>query len=507
MSVFKKVLNTCGAMALATSFIACDKSGTEPIFGSDEVIPSSDQHQNYSSSRVTSSSSRGSTTSSTIKEELEYNYEVLDYFYLYAHKNEGLSDQEELGDFSKYSNATTIKNHSKNWCSEEYGLVCNMYADLSDNFTRYFDPSYAEYILQYLTESEATVGIGAEIKIVLDTDTGDTSIIVDQVYENGPSDKAGLMVGDTVVSINGNKPVNNAGIDKLTSGNDGEKIEFVVQRDGETKTITVTIGEFNSPTVYLSFKDSIPVIKVTEFTSYTVNEGGTYGEFVKALNKIKDDYKAVIIDLRDNPGGDVEHCNNMSAEMLDKGDTIIIDIETNVDSSGSLFNKTYFQKFDTTAYIAEKDGIGKDLYYVFLADSGSASCAEVMLSAGTVNNFSPVVGQTSYGKGIGQFVIMTYHDGLALVTGLRSMDKNGDVYHKYGIVPDYIINDYDKQMEKALEIAKKAAAGDKEKRTAGYGTESTGHFAKKAMAQKISFPKNKKEFLKQLDGAFKFQKR
>ncbi|MCQ2107224.1 MAG: S41 family peptidase [Fibrobacter sp.] len=490
-----------GALALAATISGCDASGTEPIFSPDNGNISSSSRDWHRSS---------SSTKETFPEaELQFNYEVLDYFYLYAHKNKNLSDHDELGDFEEYYNPARFLPVNTSYCIEggDFERVCNMYEHMSDPFTRYYDPAYASRILQYLTESEATVGIGAEIKIVLDTDTGDTSIIVDQVYENGPSDKAGLMVGDTVVSINGNKPVNNAGIDKLTSGNDGEKIEFVVQRDGETKTITVTIGEFNSPTVYLSFKDSIPVIKVTEFTSYTVNEDGTYGEFVKALNKIKDDYKAVIIDLRDNPGGDVDHCNNMSAELLSKGDTIIIDLETDVDSSGSGSFIEYFQKIDTTTYVAEKDGIGKDLYYVFLADSGSASCAEVMLSAATVNKKSPVVGQTSYGKGIGQYVIETYASGLSLVTGLRSMDKDGGVYHKVGIEPDYPLNDENEQMAKALEIAKNAVNGNKEERTKGYGTTSTGHFAKARSTTSFAVPRNKKDLMQQMSGVYKFKNR
>lgn len=489
-----------GALALATTISGCDASGTEPIFSPDNGNISSSSRDWHRSS---------SSTKETFPEaELQFNYEVLDYFYLYAHKNKNLSDHDELGDFEEYYNPARFLPVNTSYCIEggDFERVCNMYEHMSDPFTRYYDPAYASRILQYLTESEATVGIGATIDEVSTNDSTAT-FIISQVFENGPGFNSGLMEGDTILTINKDTPKNWDELDSLLSGEKGSIKDIDIKRGENTISLRIKLDEFNAPTVLLSFKDSIPVIKITEFTAYTVNEDGSYGEFVNALNKIKDDYKVAIIDLRDNPGGDVDHCNNMSAELLSKGDTIIIDLETDVDSSGSGSFIEYFQKIDTTTYVAEKDGIGKDLYYVFLADSGSASCAEVMLSAATVNKKSPVVGQTSYGKGIGQYVIETYASGLSLVTGLRSMDKDGGVYHKVGIEPDYPLNDENEQMAKALEIAKNAVNGNKEERTKGYGTTSTGHFAKARSITSFAVPRNKKDLMQQMSGVYKFKNR
>jgi len=494
MKVLKSVLCAGGVIALATAFTGCTESGTEPIFN-----PNAGNGSN-NGSYYSSSSNSGTNTNSIEYKELSYNYDLLDLYYIYGHRN------KELKEFDVYARATNTDYSSKSYCTDRYAKVCNMYGDMSDPFTRYFDPSYAQYILSMLSETEALIGLGTDVvEVKVD---GATKVVVNQVYENSPAEVYGLMEGDTVLSVNGYNVSSVKAFEAETKGEKGDRVTLEVLRGDETKTISVKLGEYNEPTVYLTYNDSIPVIQITEFTPTTSSVDGSYGEFVKALNKIKDNYKAAIIDLRDNPGGDVDHCNRMSAELLAKGDTVIIDIETDVDSSGYGSNKTYFQKLDTIPYIAEKDGIGKDLYYVFLANENSASCAEVMLSAVTVNKKTPVVGQNSYGKGIGQYVIQTSYvaNGLALITGLESMDKNGEIYHKYGIAPDYVIIDEDDQMEKALEIAKNAVNGKKEERTAGYGTTDTGHFAKTKAQASVGFPKTKKDLLNQMSGAYKIKK-
>jgi len=497
MNHLKNVLCAGGVIALAAAFTGCSESGTEPIFNPNAGISSNSNGYYYSSGSYSSSSIN---KNSLEYKELSYNYDLLDLYYIYGHRN------DELEDFEVYVKSNNTDFNPKSYCIDRYAKVCNMYGDMSDPFTRYFDPSYAQYILSMLSETEALVGLGTDV-IEVQVD-GKTKVVINQVYENGPAEVYGLMEGDTVLTVNGINISSVKAFEAETKGEKGDRDTLEVLRGDETKTIIVKLDEYNAPTVYLTFNDSIPVIQITEFTPTTSSVDGSYGEFVKALNKIKDNYKAAIIDLRDNPGGDVDHCNKMSAELLSKGDTVIIDIETDVDSSGYGSNKTYFQKLDTIPYTAEKDGIGKDLYYVFLANENSASCAEVMLSAVTVNKKSPVVGQNSYGKGIGQYVIQTSYvaNGLALITGLESMDKNGEIYHKYGIAPDYEIIDEDDQMEKALEIAKNAVNGKKEERTAGYGSKDTGHFAKAKAQASVGFPKTKKDLLNQMSGAYKIKK-
>ena len=432
---------------------------------------------------------------STVPMELQYNYELLAYLYFYAHLNKEISENVE-----DYYRAPLQEDYGYSMCTIDYTDVCYMYSKMSDPFTRYYDPYYAPYILDMLEQSDQEVGIGAEYEFVEKSNT----LVITEVYSKSPADKAGLAEGDTVISIRGASPTNEDAAQALLSGKDGDEIALGIKRGDDTSTVRIQLATYATPTVKLRYQDSIPVIRITEFTPQTVSDSGTYGEFVQALRKTEG-AKSTIIDLRGNPGGDVDQCNAISAELLSKGDTIIIDVETNVDSILEKGQWTYFQIFDTVAYTVTVDGSGRDRYYVFLADSMSASCAEVMLSSISVNKKSPIVGLTSYGKGIGQRVLVTIQNGLSLITGLQSIDREGNVYHKVGIVPDFESGDPEEQMAKAVEWARDGSMI----RTAGYGTTSTGHFAKaRAMGkQEFGLPKNRQELLRQLGGKISFPKR
>jgi C-terminal processing protease CtpA/Prc len=269
----------------------------------------------------------------------------------------------------------------------------------------------------------------------------------------------------------------------MCTGNIGDIIKIVVNRNDELVVAAVTVDEYNEPSVRLTYQDSIPVIQIQQFVVTTISDKGTFGEFLSALKKTEG-AKSTIIDLRGNPGGETKQCDSIAAALLSKGDTIIIDIEAIPDSVREGRYWRYVQRLDTVSRIVPGDGVGKDRYYVVMADTGSASCSESMLSALTANRHVPVVGQLTYGKGIGQIVIdSTYRYGLALITALQSFDKNWESYHDLGIVPDFEIDDPDEQLAKAVELAKEGTYI----RTAGYGTRKLNHFSKARLQE----PSNK----------------
>jgi len=463
----------------ALAFVGCSSdSDNEGI-----ILPSTTAREQVAGS---------SSSQDQLSTELEYNYELLNYYYFYAHLDNELSE-----DIQDYYNSPYQDSYGYSACTIRYTDVCYMYSKMQDRFTRYYDPNYASRVYAMLNESESAVGIGAEIDSVAAGDQG--ALVFSQVYPKSPAEKAGVKANDTLLTVENTVPGSTKALETLLTGKEGDSVAVEVKRGQDTLAMKIEIAQYQVPTVFVSYKDSIPVIHITEFTSKTVNDSGTYAEFKEAL-RATEGAKATIIDLRDNPGGDVDQCNSISAELLSNGDTVIIDIETNVDSTFKNGKFNYVQVFDTVTYTATRDGIGKDRYYVFLSSDTSASCAEVLLSAMTVNRKSPVVGLNSYGKGIGQYLLPTVKNGLALITGLRSMDKNGDVYHTFGIAPDFEIEDPDEQLAKAVELAKDPF---KIEHTAGYGKENTGNFLKKARPASSEgfFPKNRKEFYKSLSGA------
>lgn len=379
--------------------------------------------------------------------------------------------ETEVKDVNKY-----LDEGAKNGFTEddyEFPDVSYMYSTLSDNFTNYFSPYIAERILKQLVYSEATAGIGADFQEIIETNcttdglcTNSGTLVFKHVYKNGPADKAGVLKGDTLLTIDGTGPRNEQHFRRLEAVFDaGETVPFAIKRGEDTLNISITFDQYFSPTVFVDMVDSIPVITVSEFTDTTVLVTGTYGEFLDALEETAG-AKSTIIDLRGNPGGTVEHCVNMAAEMLPKNDTIITIISHTIDS---LTEEPYI---DTTTFITEEDGIGAERYYVILADSNSASCAELMVAGVVSNTKSPVVGQTTYGKAIGQSYLETIAGGLTGITSMRLLDKNGQTYQKYGIVPDFEEGDSTRALQIAATLAKEMQAT----RTQGYGTVDKGHF-------------------------------
>lgn len=399
--------------------------------------------------------------------ELYYNYVLLDYFYLYGHLRNELADDYKvyLGKESDNDNLT------KGYCTSAYYDVCYMYSQLRDPFTQYFDPAAAPQIAENILRTPTIRGIGAEVEEI--TDSTSQYLRISDIYPGSPAEKAGLQIGDIVVQIDGLSISTTSNFDAMCTGNIGDVIKIVVDRNDEMVVAAVIVDEYNEPSVRVSYQDSIPVIRILKFVSTTISDSGSYGEFLTALKKTED-AKSTIIDLRGNPGGETRQCNGIAAELLSKGDTITIDIEAHLDSVFEGRNIRYIQKMDTLTYTVTADGLGKNRYYVFMADTASASCAELMLSALTSNRSTPVVGQLTYGKQIGQILDTTLYGGLALITALQGFDKNWESFHDLGIVPDYEIDDPDEQMAKAVELAKKAS----EKRTAGYGTKRLYHFSK-----------------------------
>lgn len=403
-------------------------------------------------------------------EQLEFfnNYDYLDFYYI--------NSQTELGDYEEYYQKAT---------GESFADVKYMYSKMSDSYTTYYDPEYFQTLNYWLSYSPSAMGIGAEVV------KEDSLLVVSQVYPKAPAEVAGLKAGDIVVSVDSLEISSVELFDRLVTSEVGDIVTLQILRDSVEKEISVTINNYIMPTVFLNIEDSIPMITITEFSDTTVSDSGTYGEFLQALEKTSG-AKATIIDLQQNGGGSTEQCLNIASEFLPKNDTILITLSTEVDTTGG--PEYYKQLIDTVAWYSATDGVAKDRYIVVLADDRTGSCSEMLMAALSANKKSPVVGTTTYGKGIGQYYLLTYAYGYARITAMKMFDKNFDTYHKVGFLPDYAIADRDSAIAKAVELAKKRKA----KRTAGYGTEDLGHFPDKPLLKQgfasNSFPREKGAF-------------
>jgi C-terminal peptidase prc len=335
----------------------------------------------------------------------------------------------------------------------EYGNytdVLLMYELLDDPFTSYYQPLIAQQVLEYFTTSGsgALVGILTGLVEKADPSAPDT-LFIKRVFKNSPADDAGILESDKILELNGKKTTGSSAAEvyeEETAGGVGTTIRFKLLR-GETVVNTDAVkAEINVPTVFAERIEGVPLIQITEFSSYSLDETGSTGEFADALREFRD-ADTLLIDLRNNPGGSVEECLNMSDEIIESG--MMISLEEHYIDPQSLKFKT-----ERVDFPAEAGGLGEDKTYIFLADSNSASCAEIMLSAARERLQSIIVGSTTYGKGIGQNLLFTLNGGLAKITSLEFIPQSGATYHLVGIAPDHEVFGATASLAYAVALAK-----------------------------------------------------
>ncbi len=403
--------------------------------------------------------------------EFEYNYAFL-YFYYYK-------AGAELKSAEYYTRNVDTSEYIPS--VQDVADVLFMYEDMSDHFTNYYPSIYFDELWALLTESESNKTVGMAV---------DSTLTVKRVYPNSSAYSAGVKKGDIVIAVDSIFLEGNYDrYTKLVDSSSASTFEILFDRGGDTLQISLLKTEILLPTVYLDSIKGIPVITVTEFTDSTSNVNGTSAEFAEILEET-DGAKSTVLDLRGNPGGSVDQCSDMAKMLLARGDTIIR-------GTYAIPDKDYEVQIDSAfVTVATTNGIGKGRYYVLMLDSGSASCSEIFAAAITSNLKTPIVGELSYGKGIGQFYIVTDANGIAGATSLRLFDKDGVSYHTNGFVPDFVIADPDSAMNEAIKLAQKGTY----KRTAGYGTTPLSHWTG-PKDKKAEGPASIKNF--ERDGAFK----
>jgi C-terminal processing protease CtpA/Prc len=278
-----------------------------------------------------------------------------------------------------------------------------------------------------------------------------------------PAEAAGLIKEDRIIKINGVDLTalpalkGSALLTKYQEAAAGDTVSLTILRSGAAKKVgPVTKEVMRPPTVFLEYAEGIPVIQITEFSTLSGYDeaaldktSNTIKELRAALTEVKKKGTPPvgIIDIRGNPGGELNQCYDAIDELVASG--IYIQIEQH-DVNEELQTPVIIK----TPQQAKPGGLGEDIPWIFLADSGSASAAEIMLFA--VKNCRPetyIIGETSYGKGVGQFYNLTpIAGGLFGITALKVFDKDWVSYHGIGIVPDEPTDSAD-ALEKAVEYA------------------------------------------------------
>ena len=225
-------------------------------------------------------------------------------------------------------------------------------------------------------------GIGLEFNIFNDT------INVLNVLPNGPSDKAGLQVGDKFLkagdSVIAGVHITAEKIKKLLRGSGGSKVEILILRNGLQKTINISRGIiplYSLDAAYM-ITDTIGYIRLNKFSETT------YKEFMQATGDLqKKGMKSMILDLRDNGGGILTEATNVADEFL---------------SGDKLITYTVGAHSPKREYSCSKEGVFEKGKLVVLTNEGTASASEVLTGALQDWDRATVAGRRSFGKGLVQ---------------------------------------------------------------------------------------------------------
>jgi len=227
-------------------------------------------------------------------------------------------------------------------------------------------------------------GIGVQFNMQNDT------ILVIQTVKGGPSEKAGLLAGDRIISVDGIsvagvKMPENSIVDRLRGERNSEvKVGIYRKRTKEKLVFSLKRGIIPVSSIDVGYiaAPNIGYIKINTFSQTT------YREFQKVLPKLKRaGCHKLIIDLRGNTGGIMDPAIRIADDFLDKGKLIVY---------------TEGHSRAREEYRATQEDSGKDLSLAILIDEGSASASEIVAGAIQDNDRGWIIGRRSFGKGLVQ---------------------------------------------------------------------------------------------------------
>ncbi len=321
----------------------------------------------------------------------------------------------------------------------EEGIYKGFISGLSDPYSVYYDEEETRMLLE-TTEGEYD-GIGAVLS--QDIKTGIVTLV--QIYDGSPAMEAGLKDNDILYKVE-DLEVTGKDLTEVVShikGKKGTQVHLTVYRGDDREEITVTAvrNTIEAQTIkYEMMEDQIGYVSVTEFDLVT------YKQYEQALEDLKSQgMKGLVVDLRNNPGGNLSTVCEMLDLMLPEG--LIVYTE---DKNGNR---------QETKSDAERQF---ELPLTVLMNGNSASASEIYAGAIQDYGVGTIVGTQSYGKGVVQ-QIFDLKDGTCVkLTIAEYFTPEGRNINGKGITPDVEVEyeeneedpEADNQLDRAVEVLK-----------------------------------------------------
>lgn len=266
-------------------------------------------------------------------------------------------------------------------------------------------------------------------------------VVISDVYENYPADRADIKTGDIIHEIDG-QPLyfkESSEISELLKGEPGSEILLTIERPNENKLIKKNLKRekisLSNVPYYGMVSDEIGYIKLMNFT------GDAHKEVRQALVELKEKSgaKALILDLRGNPGGLLIEAVDVVNLFINKGQEVV-STKGKMKQWDNVY-KTRNQPYDT------------QIPLVVLVNRSSASSAEIVAGAMQDLDRAVIIGQRTYGKGLVQTTRpLSYNAQLKVTTAkyyipsgrcIQALDYSRRSYDgSISYIPDSLINEF-----------------------------------------------------------------
>ncbi|MBQ5658270.1 MAG: S41 family peptidase, partial [Peptococcaceae bacterium] len=272
------------------------------------------------------------------------------------------------------------------------GAIRGMLDSLGDKYTAYMDEATLTSLMEHVSGN--VYGIG--VYVALD-DTG-RIVVLDAIPES-PAEKVGIQSGDVIIAVDGKSVLGNS-LDEtvaLIHGLPDTSVNITVERKDTEHTFTVARYELGTTETViggiLEDQPDIAYIHITEFSEQTAVQ------FAKVVNElIPYGFDGMILDLRDNGGGEVSASIEIARVFVPKGPIVHL-----LKSDGAVETKH-----------ATKAQLGIPL--VVLVNGNTASASEILSAALKESGVATIVGTQTFGKGLVQSIYFYHDDTAAKIT-------------------------------------------------------------------------------------------
>jgi len=308
----------------------------------------------------------------------------------------------------------------------EEGAIKGMLEEL-DPYSQYFTSE------EYQDFQEHTDGVFGGVGMKIEK-VGDYVQVVAPLPDT-PAEEAGLQPGDKILMV-GTEDVKGYTLKRVADMIKGEPGTSVVLTIGRENVSEPMIISLTRETIKLDVVESemlennIGYIRLKTFSLYSVRE------FKKAIYQLKaDGAEGFILDLRNNPGGYLGAALSVASTFVDEKDNLVYVVSRDKDEN------TYWS---TSPAI--------DMPLVVLINKGSASGSEIVAGAVQDHGVGVLVGTQSFGKASVQTVKDLENGAAYKLTTAKYLTPNRNDINGIGLTPDYLVEDPEKQLEKAKEV-------------------------------------------------------